>query len=283
MSYCLIFGQLVSQMFRQCCVQHANGWTLVHPLVYAVSNTPIAGELSVQQSNGHTVIFPTVQWSDSPVSNCPKVKYFSVQLYNGGTVQCPTLQWLVNPVSNCLMAGQLRVQLSNGLTVFCQTVQWSNCALSKSEIMLCQTVQWLDIAVSNSLIILGCINIFAKFRLFCQTVWDSKSYSIGQFQIFCTPESDSTLYTAYCTLHVHTAHNTLHTAHCTQHTSHCTLQTAHGIFLLLPQLLVDWPASGASRLGQGKNSLICHRTAPAVLWGILLWSNKVITLAAEVE
>ena len=91
LSYCPIFGQLVMQMFRQGCVQHANGWTIVGQcfvklsnnwtifcptvrwLVYAVSNCPMACDLSVQQSNGQTVLFPTVQWSDSPVSNFPKV------------------------------------------------------------------------------------------------------------------------------------------------------------------------------------------------------------------
>ena len=53
-----------------------------------------------------------------------------------------------------------------------------------------------DYIVLNCLV--GCINIFlifyllyqnvAKFRAFCRTVWDSKSYYIGQFKIFCTPE-----------------------------------------------------------------------------------------------
>ena len=76
-------------MFRQCCVQH--GWTIVgqcfvklsnictvlYPtvkwLVYAVSNCLMACKLSVQQLNGWTVLFLTVQWSDSPMSNFPKV------------------------------------------------------------------------------------------------------------------------------------------------------------------------------------------------------------------
>ena len=45
--------------------------------------------------------------------------------------------------------------------------------------------------------IVGCIQIFlifhllyqniVKFWTFRQTVWDSKSYYIGQFKIFCTP------------------------------------------------------------------------------------------------
>ena len=90
--YCPIFGQLVLQTLRQCCGQHANGWTIfgqcfvklsniwtvlcptVQWLVYAVSNCPMACELSVQQSNGRTVLFPTFQWSDSPVSNFQKVR-----------------------------------------------------------------------------------------------------------------------------------------------------------------------------------------------------------------
>ena len=79
LSYCQIVGQLVMQKFRQCCVQHANDWTIVRQyivqlsniwtvlcltvkwLVYAVSNCPMACDLSVQQSNGGTVLFQTVQ------------------------------------------------------------------------------------------------------------------------------------------------------------------------------------------------------------------------------
>ena len=114
LSYCPIFGQIVMNMFRQCCVQHANGCRTIfcHTvqyldsvgsnspmqwLVYAVSNCPMACEPGVQQSNGQTVLFPTVQWSDSPVSNFPKVGYCWVKLSNGWTaVLCPTVQWLVN-------------------------------------------------------------------------------------------------------------------------------------------------------------------------------------------
>ena len=46
--------------------------------------------------------------------------------------------------------------------------------------------------------LVGCINIYlifyllyqnvAKFLAFRRTVWDSKSYYIGQFRIFCTPD-----------------------------------------------------------------------------------------------
>ena len=79
LSYCPVLGQLVMQIFRQGCVQHANGltiveqcfvklsniWTVLCPtvqwVVYAVSNCPMACDLIVQQSNGQTVLFPTVQ------------------------------------------------------------------------------------------------------------------------------------------------------------------------------------------------------------------------------
>ena len=44
----------------------------VQLLVYAVSNCTMACELGIQQSNGQTVLFPTVQWSDSPVSHFRK-------------------------------------------------------------------------------------------------------------------------------------------------------------------------------------------------------------------
>ena len=57
-----------------------------------------------------------------------------------------------------------------------------------------------DYIVLNCLV--GCINIFliiyllyknvAKFRAFCRTVRDSKSYYIGQFQIVCTPGQGDT-------------------------------------------------------------------------------------------
>ena len=78
------------QTFKQCCVQHASGWTIVGQcfvklsniwtvlcltvqwLVNALFKCPMACELSVQQSNGRTLLFPTVQWSDSPVSNFQK-------------------------------------------------------------------------------------------------------------------------------------------------------------------------------------------------------------------
>ena len=38
LSYCPIFGQLVIQIFRQCCVQHANGWTIVRQCFVKLSN-----------------------------------------------------------------------------------------------------------------------------------------------------------------------------------------------------------------------------------------------------
>ena len=83
LSYSPIFGQLIMQTVRQCCVQHANGWTVLcltfQWLVYAVYNYPMACEFSVQQSNGRTVLFPTVQWLDSPVSSCPMVRQCCVQ------------------------------------------------------------------------------------------------------------------------------------------------------------------------------------------------------------
>ena len=55
-------------------VQYLDSVVSNSPMVgYAVYNCPMACELSVQQSNGRTVLFPTVQWSYSPVSNFPKV------------------------------------------------------------------------------------------------------------------------------------------------------------------------------------------------------------------
>ena len=72
----------------QCFVKLSNIWTVlcltVHWLVYAVSHCLMACELSVQQSNGWTVLF---------------------QLSNGWTVLWPTFKRLDN-VSNCPMVGQ---------------------------------------------------------------------------------------------------------------------------------------------------------------------------------
>ena len=102
------FGQLVMQTFRPCCVQHANGWVIVGQcfvklsniwtlscptvqlLVYSVSNSPMACELSVKQSNGWTVLF----------SNCPTVGQSCVQLSKGRIMLYQTVQWLDSAVSN---------------------------------------------------------------------------------------------------------------------------------------------------------------------------------------
>ena len=55
LSYYPIVGQLFMQIFRQCCVQQSNGWT---------------------------VLCPIVQWSDNALSNCPMVgQYFVRQSY----------------------------------------------------------------------------------------------------------------------------------------------------------------------------------------------------------
>ena len=82
LSYCPIFGQLVMQVLDS-----------------AFSNMPI----SVQQSNGRTVLFSTVQWSNSPVSKFPKVGRLD------SAVSDIPMQWLVNSESNCSMDGQLSV------------------------------------------------------------------------------------------------------------------------------------------------------------------------------
>ena len=60
LSYCPIFGQLVMQTFRQCYVQHADGWTIVR-------------QCFVKLSNIWTVLCRTVQWLVHAVSNCSMV------------------------------------------------------------------------------------------------------------------------------------------------------------------------------------------------------------------
>ena len=110
LSYCPIFGQLVMQIFRQGCVQHANGWTTV-------------GQCFINLSNNWTVLCPTVQWLVYAMSNCPmacdlivqqsKDRLCFFQLSNSGTVLCPTFQKLDKAVSNCPMVGQSSVQQSN--------------------------------------------------------------------------------------------------------------------------------------------------------------------------
>ena len=54
----------MTMVVGQCFVTMANIWTVLCPivqwLVYAVSNCPMACELSVQQSNGQNMLFPTV-------------------------------------------------------------------------------------------------------------------------------------------------------------------------------------------------------------------------------
>ena len=66
LSYCPIVGQLFKQMFRQCCVQQSNGWTVLCPIVKmldnALSNCPMVGQCCVQQSNGWSMLCPTIRW-----------------------------------------------------------------------------------------------------------------------------------------------------------------------------------------------------------------------------
>ena len=136
--YFPIFGQLVMQLFWQCCVQHANVsttfgqcfvklpnvWTAmcstIQWLGYAVSNCLAACELSVQLSNGWTVIFPTVQWLDSYVSNLPNS--------DNSVSKCP--MFLDSAVSNSPMVSECWVKLSNGWPSDCLSVKWSDWALS---------------------------------------------------------------------------------------------------------------------------------------------------------
>ena len=66
-------------------------------------NCPIAGQLSVQLSNGWSAECLTVQWSDSAQSNCPMAGQLSFQLSNGWLAECPAVQWLDSAVSNCPM------------------------------------------------------------------------------------------------------------------------------------------------------------------------------------
>ena len=67
--------------------------------------------------------------------NCPKAGQVSVQLSNGRTVLGQTVQCLDSDVSNGPMAGQVSVQLSNGRTVLCQTVQWLDSAVSNTSFL----------------------------------------------------------------------------------------------------------------------------------------------------
>ena len=140
------------QMFRQCCVQHVNGWTIVRQcivkrsyiwtvmcptvqcLVYAVFNFPRACELSVQQSNGQTVLF---------------------QLSSGRTVLFPIFKRLDNALLNCITDGQCCVQQS----MMSQTVQWLSSWVFNCQMVglsFVKTVQWLDSVVPNSLIVTQC-------------------------------------------------------------------------------------------------------------------------------
>ena len=66
LSYCPIVGQLVMQMFRQCCVHQFNGWTVLCSIVKilnnALSNCPMVGQCCVRQSNGWSMLCPTIRW-----------------------------------------------------------------------------------------------------------------------------------------------------------------------------------------------------------------------------
>ena len=172
-------------MFRQCCVQHANGC--------------------------RTMFCHTVQYLDSVVSNSPMVGLCCVQLSDGLWAECPTVQWSDCAFSNCPMVGQSCVQLSKGRIMLCQTVQWLDSVVSNSPMVSqCyynykkrsprRRARYLNSKMDDYIVLnclVGCINIFliiyllyqnvAKFRAFSRTVWDSKSYYIGQFKIFCTP------------------------------------------------------------------------------------------------
>ena len=80
LSYCPIFGQLAMQMFRQCCVQHANGCRTMfcHTVQYldsVVSNSPMVGLCCVQLSDGLWAECPIVQWSHCDFSNYPMQCY----------------------------------------------------------------------------------------------------------------------------------------------------------------------------------------------------------------
>ena len=135
LSYCPIFGQLVMHMFRQCCVQHANGCRTMfcHTVQYldsVVSNSPMVGLCCVQLSDGLWAECPTVQWSDCAFSNCPMVGQSCVQLSKGRIMLCQTVQWLDSAVSNSPMVSECWVKLSDGWPAECSTVKWSDCALS---------------------------------------------------------------------------------------------------------------------------------------------------------
>ena len=111
LSYCKNFGPLGMQRFKQCCVQHANGWTLVKQCFFKLSNMWTVMCPTVQWL---VLLCSTVQWPVRWVSNSPMVWMWFFQLSNGRTVVCATFQGSDNAASNCPMVGQCCVQQSNG-------------------------------------------------------------------------------------------------------------------------------------------------------------------------
>ena len=78
----------------------------------ALSICPMVGQCCVQQSNGCSMLCPTVRWLVSWESNSPMVGLCFVQLSNGRIVLCPTVRRSDNALSNCPMVGQCCVQQS---------------------------------------------------------------------------------------------------------------------------------------------------------------------------
>ena len=98
----------------QCCVQ-------LSMLNDALSKYLLVGKCCVQQSNGWSMLCPTVLGLVSWASNSPMVGLCFFRLSNGRTVLCPTVRRSDNAISNCPMVGQYSVQHSNGYSMLCQT------------------------------------------------------------------------------------------------------------------------------------------------------------------
>ena len=164
LSYCPIFGQLVMHMFRQCCVQHANGC--------------------------RTMFCHTVQYLDSVVSNSPMVGLCCVQLSDGLWAECPTVQWSDCAFSNCPMVGQSCVQLSKGRIMLCQTVQWLDSVVSNSPMVSqCyynykkrsprRRARYLNSKMDDYIVLnclVRCINIFSKCCEILRVLSDSLGF-----------------------------------------------------------------------------------------------------------
>ena len=165
-------------MFRQCCVQHANGC--------------------------RTMFCHTVQYLDSVVSNSPMVGLCCVQLSDGLWAECPTVQWSDCAFSNCPMVGQSCVQLSKGRIMLCQTVQWLDSVVSNSPMVSqCyynykkrsprRRARYLNSKMDDYIVLnclVGCINIFFDNFLtlskFCEILRVSSDRLIFKILLYWT-------------------------------------------------------------------------------------------------